>query len=451
MLGQGETIKDFQHRFPVLYYTILIAFLILGLRLFYLQIYRGSLYRRFSEVNSLRKDKLPGPRGQIFDRNYVPLVDNRLQVDVTVTPQFTKKPKELIAKIAEISGESADRMYEKYLEKTYGNPRFQPVTVLENAPWNVVVKLESLKNELGGLEVETRIRRTYLRKQIGAHLFGYLSEVTKKELQDNTKVRTEYENGDWIGRYGLEKRWEKYLRGQDGVRFVVVNAHGHRISQSTSEAGIVNVLQKESMPKPGNNLVLTIDDDLQNTAAESMKGKMGAVVAMDPRTGEVLAMHSLPGFDPTEMADKGPELWKSFVKNPYGPLRNKSIQDHFPPGSTFKIFTALAALDQGAVNENTTYFCPGFFRFGKKLYSCHKKEGHGYVNLENAIRSSCDVYFYNLATRIGVDAISRAANFFGLGKRTGIDLFNEAPGLMPTEEWKFKALKKPGSLAKVSP
>jgi penicillin-binding protein 2 len=173
-----------------------------------------------------------------------------------------------------------------------------------------------------------------------------------------------------------------------------------------------------------------------------MKGRMGAVVAMDPRTGEILAMHSLPGFDPTEMTSRGQELWKSFIKSNYGPLRNKTIQDHFPAGSTFKVFTSLAALEAGVITPQTTYNCPGYFKFGKRIYSCHLKSGHGNVNLHDAIRGSCDVYFYNVATRLSIDVISKMANLFGLGKRSGIALFNEAPGLMPTESWKQETFRE---------
>lgn len=441
MLGQGDTIKDFQHRFPIFFYIILSIFALLTLRLFYLQLYKGGFYRRFSEEISLRKEKLPGPRGQIFDRESKLLVDNRLQMDVIITPQFAKNVDQLIRHVAEISGEVPEKLLERYKEKVAGAPRFQTVTLIENAPWPVVVKIESLKATLGGVEVEPRIRRTYLRQQVGAHLFGYLSEITKKELQ-NPAIASQYELGDWIGRYGLERKWEEVLRGKDGVRYVVVNAHGHRI-QHSAEVSSVNVISKDIPPEPGHNLILTLDDDLQSTAAQAMTGKMGATVALDPRTGEILAMHSQPGFDPTEMANKGPELWRSFMKSPYGPLRNKSIQDHFPPGSTFKIFTALAALEAGIITPQTTFSCPGFFKFGKRVYNCHLRAGHGAMNLENAVRASCDVFFYNIATRIGVDAISKVAGYFGLGRRTGVALYNEVPGLLPTEEWKLKAFKEP--------
>jgi penicillin-binding protein 2 len=198
----------------------------------------------------------------------------------------------------------------------------------------------------------------------------------------------------------------------------------------------VTSLKKEVEPSAGNNLVLTLDADLQKAAAEALQGKMGAVIALDPRTGEVLVMHSQPGFDPTEMTSKGPDLWQSFMKSTWGPLRNKTLQDHYPAGSTFKIFTAIAGLENHVIDESTTINCPGSLRFGNRVYHCHKKEGHGAVNLRSAIYFSCDVYFYQLAMRLGVDPISKVGMDFGFGRRTGVELFHEAPGLMPTESWK---------------
>lgn len=441
MLGQGQTIKDFQNRFPWLFYAICFVFLLLATRLTYLQVLRGAFYREFSDKNSLRKEKVPGPRGLIFDRNYQLLVDNRLQLDITITPQYVREPQQLITKLAEIGGESKDRLMNRYLDKTKGAPKFQPITILENTDWPTVVKVESSKSLLSGVEVETRIRRTYLLQEIGAQLFGYLSEVTKKDLEQASRKGGEpYELGDWIGRAGLERKWEKYLRGNDGVRFVVVNAHGHRLSQEGQE-NVPGSLKRDIVPQSGDNLVLTIDADLQAAAAQGMKGKMGGVVAMDPRTGEVLAMISQPSFDPTEMTSKGPELWQSFMRNNWGPMRNKTLMDHFPPGSIFKPFTALAGLDAGIIDENTTVNCTGGIRFGNRVYHCHKV--HGYVNLHRAISGSCDAYFYQLATRIGVDPISKMAMQFGFGKKTGIELLNETSGLMPTEAWKLEALKEP--------
>ena len=441
MLGQGEAIKDYQNKFPWLFLAITLLFVLLFTRVVYLQVFRGAQFRRFSEQNSLRKEKLPGPRGRVMDRDGRVLVDNRLQLDLVVHPQFVGKARPVIDLLAELAGENPDRLWDRYLKKAAINPKFQPVTVIENVPWNVVVKVESLRTHLPGVDILSKIRRTYLDEQVGAQVFGYLSEVTKKDIEEGDRLGLGYELGDFVGRAGLERKWEKYLRGNDGFRFVEVDAHGHRVVRSSGEA-FTGGLPAEVPPTPGNSLVLTIDRDLQLAAAEAMRGKMGAVVALDPRTGEVLTMLSQPGFDPTEMGSKGPELWQSFVNNPWGPLRNKAIQDHFPPGSTFKTFSALAALENGVVTPQTRVFCPGFFRFGNRIFHCHKKEGHGSVDLHDAIMKSCDVYFYYVATRLSIDQISKVASDFGLGRKTGIALSNEASGLMPTEEWKQKTFNQ---------
>jgi penicillin-binding protein 2 len=444
MLGQGETIKDFQHRFPIFFGALLVMIALLSARLLYLQIYRGTMYRDFSEQNSLRQERIPGPRGQIFDRYNRLLVDNRLQLDITITPQFVKNPKAVIAQLARLLDENPERLFERYKNKVAGVFKFQPVAIVENAPWEAVVKIESSKAGLSGVEIETRIRRHYLHEQVGAQVFGYLSEITKKELETSAQLKGAggYQLSDWLGRAGLERKFELELRGIDGIRYVEVDAHGHRVARSGDVNPFLHNLPKDVPPRSGRNLVLTLDQDLQVTAAAAMKGKLGATVALDPRTGEVLAMISNPSFNPAEMTDNAAELWQSIVNNPYSPLRNKSIQDHFPSGSTFKIFSALAALDAGVINENTSVYCPGFFKFGRRTYNCHIKAGHGPVSLREAIRGSCDVFFYSIASRIGIDVISKMATRFGLGRKTGIDLLNEASGLMPTESWKKAELKQ---------
>ncbi len=446
MLGQGETIKDYQHRFPILLGAIVLFFGLLSIRLFFLQVYRGDVYRKFSEQNSLRQEKIPGPRGQILDREGRILVDNRLQLDVTLIPQFAPKVAPVLETLAQIVDEPLEKIEDRYKRARVGSFKFQPLTLLRNADWDSVVQIESLKSELPGVDVESRIRRTYLHKSVGSPLFGYLSEVSKEEIKQSEKRGDKtYDLGDWKGRSGLEKQWEKYLRGVDGVRYVEVDAHGRRVSgpgDSTQSGAQFLNLPAEVPPKSGNNLVLTLDEDLQLEAAKSMYGKMGAVVALDVRTGEVLAMISQPGLDPTDWGNKGADLWSGVKNNPYSPLLNKTIQEHFPSGSTFKVFTALAALEKGIFNENTAVFCPGYYKFGRRIYNCHIQGGHGAVTLRQAIEGSCDVYFYTIASRLGIDAISKMASNFGLGSKTGIELEGEVPGTMPTESWKLQALKQ---------
>ncbi len=436
MLGQSEAIEDFQEKFPLLSAVVLLVFVALLARLFYLQIYRGQTYFEFSQQQSVRKEKLPGPRGRIFDRHGILLVDNRMQLDITLNGQFSPDPKKTVREVAALTNLPFEKLWATYNDKRKLVQRFESVTLIEDAPWEVTVKIETRKTNLPGIDVTPRIRRVYLEHEKNTHLLGYLSEVSTRDLKDSIKRGLGYQPGDLIGRSGLEKQWETSLRGVDGARYVVVNAHGHRISAREDASQVLKLKDTEVDPKAGSNLVLTLDQRLQDAASRAMEGKMGAVVALDPRTGEVLTMLSKPSFDPNLVLDTRSEIWTSLVKNPYGPLRNKAIQDHFPPGSTFKVITALAGLKEKVVNPQTRVFCPGYYKFGSRIFSCHKQGGHGDVDLIAAIKYSCNVYFYNIAAKIGIGSLADMAKSLGLGSKTGIELGGETDGLVPEEKWK---------------
>lgn len=436
MLGQSEAIQEFQEKFPWLSAVVLLVFLALGARLFYLQIYLGQTFFEVSSQQSVKKERLPGPRGRIFDRNGKLLVDNRMQLDVTLNPQFAADPKQTVTDVTRLLKTPFEKLWNTYIEKRRLVQRFESVTLIEDAAWEDIVKIETHKGELPGIDVTPRIRRVYLMGEKNTHLLGYLSEVGKRDLAESKKRGLGYQPGDLIGRFGIERQWESSLRGVDGARYVVVNAHGHRIAAGADAAQILKLKDTEVDPKAGNNLMLTLDQTMQDAATRAMEGKMGAVVALDPRTGEVLTMLSKPSFDPNLVLDTHSEIWTSLVKNPYGPLRNKAIQDHFPPGSTFKVVTALAGLKEQAVTPSTRVFCPGYFRFGSRAFHCHKKGGHGDVDLVTAIKYSCNVYFYHIAAKIGISALSEMAKSLGIGSKTGIELPGETAGLMPDEKWK---------------
>ncbi|HVJ63775.1 MAG TPA: penicillin-binding protein 2 [Bdellovibrionota bacterium] len=436
MLGQSEAIEEFQEKFPILSAAVLLVFVALMARLFYLQIYRGQTYFEFSQQQSVRKEKLPGPRGRIYDRHGRLLVDNRMQIDITINSQFSPDPKQTVQDLAKLVKIPFEKLWTSYNEKRKLVQRFESVTLIEDAPWETTVQVETRKTDLPGIDVTPRIRRVYLEKEKDTHLIGYLSEVNNRDLDASKKRGLGYQTGDLIGRAGLEKQWEKSLRGVDGARYVVVNAHGHRITAGANASQVLKLKDTEVEPKAGNNLVLTLDQNLQDAATRAMEGKMGAVVALDPRTGEVLTMLSKPSFDPNLVLDTRSEIWTSLVKNPYGPLRNKAIQDHFPPGSTFKVITALAGLKEKVVSPQTRVFCPGYYKFGSRIFSCHKKGGHGEVDLVTAIKYSCNVYFYNIAAKIGIGALADMAKSLGVGSKTGIELSGETDGLMPEEKWK---------------
>lgn len=442
MIGQGETLKHLQPRFPILFYAIALGFGLISLRLVKLQLFDGARYRAFSDRNSLRKDKLPGPRGLVFDRFGRLLVDNRLQLDVVITPQFVREPEKVVNYLAAMAGINGEKLYKFYKDKTRGAPRFQAITLIPNANWSVVAQIESSKDGLSGVDVEPRLMRTYLQKDMGAQVFGYLGEVNKRDIERQAKQGETYESGDLIGRGGIEKQWEQYLRGNDGVRFVVVDAHGHRVAQQReNDTSVAGLLYQDVAPRAGHNLVLTLDSDLQKAAWDAMEGKMGATVALDPRTGEVLAMVSKPSFDATQLNLSDSTIWQGLFKNPYGPLRNKAIQDHYAPGSTFKPFTVLAALENNIITRETILSCPATIRFGNRSWHEHNKGGFGRIAAVEALMRSSNVFMWQLAMKLDVNAIASVATDFGLGSRTGIDLPGEVPGLIPTQEWKKRTFR----------
>jgi penicillin-binding protein 2 len=443
-IENSEDIKEYQDRYPYLYGAVLVLFLILFSRLWYLQILKGSDFKRFSEQNQIKEEKNPAPRGMLLDRNGQILVDSLPTFNVTLTPQYIVALEKTATDLAKLLGIKREEIIEKVKSSRKQNGIFKPVHIKENVSRDEVALIERIKIDTPGLEVEMGIKRNYLLGDNGAQLFGYTGEISKEELpvlntgrNEETKLRS----GDIIGKSGLEKRWDQDLRGIDGARFVEVDARGREITGSRTL--ISSGFPEETDYVPGRNITLTIDKDLQQAAYDSFvrNKRMGSIVALDPRTGEILAMINSPSFDPNHFSTGiPPEIWAQLVNDPFKPLRNKAIQDHFPPGSTFKAVVALAALQEKIVTPNSTFFCPGFLKFGKRPYHCWQQRGHGYVNVYQAMERSCDVFFYQLGISLGIDRIAKYARLLGLGSKTGIQLDNERAGLIPDSEWKKKTL-----------
>lgn len=443
-LGQDEQIREYQFRFRYLYIILFVAFSILLARLWYLQVMNGDRFRQYSEENRIKKVKITAPRGMIFDRNKKLLVDNRPAFDLEVTPQelyADKEWKERIATIAKMVHTPAEELL-SILEKAKGQPTFLPVKLKNDLTPEEVAVVEAHKLELPGIQIQMEIKRTNLYGDLAAHLMGYIGEVNPTELPKlNKNVPTggfPYKMGDVTGKFGLESRMEAVLRGIDGEEYMEVDALGHR--KRTPKGLATSLKPKESTP--GKNLILTIDQDLQIAAQKALeklygKKQIGAVIALHPKTGEILAALSQPSFDPT-LFSRGvsSKLWNELLNNEYHPLRDKTLQDHYSPGSTFKTITAIAGLEEKIVDENTTVACTGHIQLGNRRYHCWKKGGHGVVNVHKAIRESCDTYFYRLGQKLGIDTIAKYAVMLGLGKRTGVNLAHEETGLIPTEEWK---------------
>ncbi|MDZ4677131.1 MAG: penicillin-binding protein 2 [Oligoflexia bacterium] len=443
-IENSEDVKEYQERYPFVYGAIIVTFIILIGRLWYLQIIRGSELKRFSEKNQIKEQKIQAPRGMLLDRDGQILVDNLPTFNVTLTPQYLISLDKTSQELSVILKIKKEGIIDKVKSSRKQNGIFKPVAIKENVSRDEVAMVERLKFDTPGLKVVMGIKRNYLLSDNGAQIFGYTGEISKEELPVLNASRTpdnKLRSGDVIGKSGLEKRWDAEIRGVDGERFVSVDAREREVAVGRDL--ILTGYPESTDSIPGRNLVLTIDKDLQATAYESMKRnkQIGSVVAIDPNTGEILSLLNAPSFDPNHFSTGiPPDIWAQLVNDPFKPLRNKVIQDHFPPGSTFKAIVALAALQEKVITINSSYHCGGFMKFGRRDYHCWKKHGHGRVNVFQALESSCDVFFYHVGLQLGIDRIAKYARKLGMGTRTGILLDNERSGLVPDTDWKKKTL-----------
>jgi penicillin-binding protein 2 len=415
----------------------IVVFAIFGmvlLRLFSLQVLAGSRYRELSEENRIRVEVLTAPRGEIRDRKGRLLADNVPSFTVTIDPYDKAYVGDAagldstVARLAGILELDAATLIDKV--RTEKKQSFLVIRLKRNADLKSVAYLSEHRAELPGVEVEAEPLRRYPLGPFASHLLGYVGEVSDKELED-PKFSATYTRGDLIGRMGIERQYESYLRGVDGKRFVEVNALGRKAELLGDKRPIV--------PKRGADVALSIDLDLQRAAEEAFKpGARGAIVAMDPRTGEVLALASKPNYDPNEFSTGITQArWSELSQGGNYPLFNRAIQAAYPPGSTLKPFIALAGLAVHAISSTTTFRdpCYGFYQFGSRKFGCWDKNGHGWLALREAIARSCDVYFYQLGLRTGLDRISDMMKRFRLSERTGIDLPQERRGLFPDPAW----------------
>ena len=402
---------------------VIMVFAVLFMRLFYLQVIEGKTYRRLSESNSIRLQSIEPPRGLILDRKGELLVDNRPSFDLSVVPKDTKPLEDTIGKLAQYIQVPKEKILNKIRRNRSVLP-YKPILLKQDIGRDVLARIEVHRFDLPGITVNVKPVRHYLGSHAAAHLIGYLSEISTHELASGKDLG--YRVGDSIGKFGVEKAYERFLRGERGGRQVEVNAVGQ----------VVSVLRTVAA-KPGYNLHLTIDRELQERAESLLSGKAGAVIAMEPHTGHILALVSSPSFDQnTFVSGMSHEQWSSLSSNPKRPMENKGVQGEYPPASVFKIVTAIAGLEEGIIDEQTTIHCPGFYTYGDRSFRCWKKNGHGTVDVVKALSESCDVFFYQVGKRLGIDKLAWHTKASGFGERTGIDLDNEAKGLVPTADWK---------------
>ncbi len=419
-----EDLPGLRKRFLVISLAAIIIFLLLLLRLWYLQIINADRYRQLSEKNRIRYVPIAAPRGPIYDRDGVLLVDNRPAFDISALRQEVDDKELLLQRLSGYLGVEQQELKKRW-QAGVRFPRYRPFPLAEDVSLDILEVVQENSTELPGVLTEVRPLRSYPHGELGAHLFGYLGEITQHELQSD-EFSDDYHPGDFVGKRGLEKVFEKYLRGIEGERRLEVDVQGRELR-----------ILKSQEPRPGNKVFLTLKWSLQLAAEKALGEQAGAVVVLDVKTGEVLAMVSRPSFNPAIFARgiSGKE-WIELLQNPHHPLQDKTIQGQYPPGSTFKIVTALAALKAGAASAATTVDCQGALSLGNRNFRCWKKGGHGRVDLKKALKESCDVWFYKISLDLGIDRIAEMARSLGLGNSLGFALGWEKNGLIPDREWK---------------
>ena len=408
---------------------VVVIISILLLRLWFLQIIDGPVYRTQSENNRIHLQSEPPFRGLIMDRNGELLVDNRPSYDLYIIPEDVQDQEQLNKNLKRLISLDLDELIKKH-KKAFSGSSFNPVLVKKNMTREELAVIEVNRFNLPGvLEPQVRYQRNYIYGKFASHIIGHLGEISEKQLKSGKYPNND--SGDFIGITGIEGKWQNQLNGKSGGMQVEVDAAGRKLRTLASRKPAV----------PGYNILLTIDKDLQLHAENLLKGKDGTIVALDPNTGEVLAMASSPAFDPNKFVwGINASDWNKIRNNPAHPLQNRAIGSQYPPGSIFKIVVALAGLQEGVIDPEEKIFCNGRYRLGDHTYKCWRLKygGHGNVNLEEALVGSCDVYFYKMGKRLGIDTIARYARMFGLGKKTGIDLSGEEDGIIPDSEWKLK-------------
>ncbi len=414
-----DDLRPLQRRLAWLLLLSLAGFLALVVRLWVLQAVQGSYWRTLAENNRLRKVPLEAPRGTVTDRRGEVLLDNRPAFQMLIFPEEMKDPAATASFLARI-GVAPLPEAEARVQKARKTSHL-PSVIADNLTFSQVAAIAAHRAEFKELEVHPASRRSVPAGPIVAHLVGQLGEVSPQQLAENPRLRP----GQLVGRSGLERSYQDVLGGEPGNVIVVVDALGRQVSTL-----------EEEKPVPGKPLTVTVDSELQREAAAALGTQVGAVVALDPRSGEVRVLLSQPAFDPNLFAGHlEPQRWRELVQDPLNPLHNRALQAVYPPGSTIKPLFAAAALAEGERNPQQAVSCSGAVTIYGHPYRCWLKGGHGRVALQEAIEASCDTYFYYLARDAGIERLARWARLFGLGSPTGIELPGEAGGLVPDEAW----------------
>lgn len=449
-----EYTADVEHRFGYAIWIVVVFLLIVLARLYYLQVLKGDFYRFFSTENSIKESTVQAVRGIMFDRRGQLLVESRPSFDIVIIPQYVVDPPKVFATLSRYLNIPVEAIEAKWKTRT-SQAAYQHVIIKNDVSRDAVASIrvrkspwynESDPDDFRGVDVAVKYQRTAPNGTLAPHLIGYVREIGPQRLDRFQRLYPHrYFIGDQVGLRGVEETWDLMLRGSDGYEQHVVNAVGREVEYE----GISSQLE-EKHAIPGDSLVLTLDRDVQEVAqsffegtgehADAIsKGKNGAAVVIDVKNGGIVAMYSSPSFDLNRLASSdGGEYWLEIAKDPKGYLINRAIQGAYPPGSTFKPVNAVAALSEGVIAPDQNIICGGALMYGGRAYHCWAKGGHGAISLHRAIVQSCDVYFYQMGLRLGVDRLAKYAKLLGLGSRTGIQLSDERSGLIPTSEWKEK-------------
>jgi penicillin-binding protein 2 len=406
---------------------VIVSFLGLWLRVWYLQVLKGTDFMGLSESNRVRLVSLPSYRGEITDRNGVSLASIRPSFNLYITPEDVQDLGETLNTLKEV----IDFDIQKVKSDIRQSQPFLDVLIKADIQRDQVAFVEENNRLLGGIHLKVEPLRNYHYKDLAAHALGYLGEINKDKLM---KGEAGYRMGDIVGKEGIEFLFEQEMQGKKGYKEVEVDVSGRELK-----------ILRKSPPQSGNHLQLTLDLRIQKVVEQSMTGTEeepinGSAVVIKVQTGEILAITSKPAFDPNLFsAGISVAEWRKLLFNDQHPLQNKAIDGQYPPGSVYKIVAAYAALEEQAINPEDTVFCPGHYRLGRRLYRCWRRGGHGEVDLHDALVQSCDVYFYTVGHKLGIDTLARYAKMLGMGSLTQVNLIGEKPGLVPTKDWKLKA------------
>ena len=425
--------QSYKNRLVIVTVILGIAFLALGTRLWYLQVLKGDEFEKFSLDNRIRIERVPAPRGRILDRYGRELVVNRPSFDVYALPDEIQDVSELISSLQNALDIDPGLIEEKIKSAKKIN-RFRPVLLAKDIDRDQLAYIEARKSTLPGLILEVNNLRKYPRGKLGASFLGYTGKVSEAELKEDPSINS----NDLVGKTGIEKSLQPELRGEDGYTQNVTDALGRGVDSNLFKKDLTD---KKSVS--GNDVILSIDIDLQQGAEEALGEEWGAIVAVDVNSGEVLALASNPTFNPEDFI-KGidTKTWSELINDKSYPLLNRATQGVYAPGSVFKVVPVVAGLKEGVITPDTLVKCPGHYKMGKNTFRCWKRSGHGWVNLRLAMIYSCDVYFYKMAEKLGIDKFAKYIKLFGFGSPTGIGI-EERAGVSPSREWKQKKFNKP--------